>query len=83
MTHCSSKWDRPIFLEIKSNENGGTDNLSFAFIVPPKENQKHTDIYFDTISIRKMKISRIVKEEICIFLLCLEQTSLFLNGIVS
>ena len=48
MTHCSSKWDRRIFLEIKSNENRGTDKLSFAFIVPPKENQKHAYIYFDT-----------------------------------
>jgi hypothetical protein len=37
ITHCSSKWDRPIFLEIKSNENRGTDKLSFAFIVPPKK----------------------------------------------
>jgi hypothetical protein len=46
MTHCSSKWDRPIFLEIKSNENGGTDKMNFAFIVPPKENQKHGDVYF-------------------------------------
>jgi hypothetical protein len=36
------------FLEIKSNENGETDKLSFAFTAPPKENQKHADICFDT-----------------------------------
>jgi len=64
MTHCSSKWDRPISLEVKSNENRGTDKLSFAFIVPLKENQKHVGSYFDTKSIKKITFSRIVKEEI-------------------
>ena len=69
MTHCSSKCDKPIFLEIKCNENRGTDKLSFDFMVPPKENQKHADIYFDTESMRKMKFSRTVKEEILYLLL--------------
>ena len=55
MTHCSSKWGRPIFLEIKSNENRGADKLSFAFIVSLEENQKYADIYFDTKSLMKMK----------------------------
>ena len=64
MTHFSSKWDRPIFLEIKYNENRGSGKMGFAFIVPPKENQKHADIYLRTKSIRKIKFSRIVKEEI-------------------
>jgi hypothetical protein len=62
--YCSSKLDKPIFLGIKSNENRGTDKLSFAFIVPPKENQKPADIYFGKKSIRKIKFSRIIKKEI-------------------
>ena len=41
MKHCSSQWDRHIFLELNSNENGGANKLSFAFLVPAKENQKH------------------------------------------
>jgi hypothetical protein len=61
--HCSSKWERNIFLDIKSNENGGTGKMSFASLVPPKENQKSADISFDTKNIRKIKFSQIVKEE--------------------
>lgn len=82
MKHFSSKWDRPIFLQIKSNENGETDKLSFPFTAPPKENQKHADIQFDTKSIKKIKFSRIVKEEILYLPLMFGSPSLLLNGTV-
>jgi hypothetical protein len=38
--------------------------MSFASLVPAKENQKSADISFDTKNIRKIKFSQIVKEEI-------------------